>query len=395
MLKAMAKEIAPGIYVLETEKADIWVAQNTKQKDVDYFYGGTRTVPSNYDDEKTERVIEYLEKYESGMKNTLINKAIGAGIFDEYKESLPVGFIGSCVGGGRCVIHPNNSEVEKILLDPNHSKHKELVDELFKELGEFLDDLNGKIKLTPDFGRFAGLADMLHNHTNNVLGIACDEGGCGGKASYTSTGIIQAVKTLGIEDNKDIPVTLIGSAGACGEGVLKYILDNNFTDVAVCDLWYEDAGKNEAQELRKNGVKVLKSENGMFTDECLSRGGYIIATTVGRELTNSNVDSLQDGTILLLAHNEALPVGKEGIDYIDALLEKRNVLIIPGQLLTFGGALTSRIEWFWRKNNPATYFDKKLAHSMVSVAMDFWIQKVATVGSGQNIYKKMYEEYAS
>ena len=235
---------------------------------------------------------------------------------------------------------------------------------------------------------------MLHNHTNNVLGIACEEGGCGGKASYTSTGIVQVAKSLGVENDKTVPITLIGSAGACGEGVLNYFLANDYTDIMVCDVWYDsEEGKNEKERLMQLGVKYTPAKKGKFTDECLSRGGFIICTTIGGELINSNVEIINDGTKLLLAHNEAIPVGNEGIDYIESIVKDKDVLIIPGQMLTFGGALTSRIEWFWRVNNKGEYFNKKLAHDTVSVAADYWTKKIVA-SDDKNIYRKMYNDFA-
>jgi len=387
------REYAPGVYILEHEDAEIWVAQNLEQKNVSYFYGGTRTVSYKYDDKKMFEKINYLEKYESGIKNILINKVVNDDVFMSLKNELPIEFIGSFVGGGRCVIRPKSKQIENVLLDPKNENHSKLVDSIFKVLGNFLNTKSGKLKLTPDFGRFAGLADMLHSYTENVLGIACEQGGCGGKASYTSTGIIQAAKSLGVEKDKNIPITLIGSAGACGEGVLKYFLDEGYTNICICDIWYESSeGEMEKKRLEELGIKCLKAEYGKFTDECLSRGGYIIATTVGNELINSNVKIIKEDTKFLLAHNEAIPIGEKGIEFIDSIIKDKNILIIPGQMLTFGGALTSRIEWFWRKNRKGDFFNKALAHKAVSIATDYWTNMILT-SDDNNIYRKMYNEY--
>lgn len=388
----MYREYDKGIYVIEHQLADLWVAKNIKQENVDYYYGGTRTVPYNIDEEQTFEIIKYLENYESGLKNTLINKAIHNHVFDEYSNILPEGFIGSTVGGGRCVIHPKSQEVESIIMDTNHKRHSEVIEQLFAALGKFLNEQNGIVKLTPDFGRFAGLADMLHVHTENVLGIACDKGGCGGKASYTSTGIIEAIKALGFENKKDVPVTLIGSNGACGIGVLEYLIEENYTDIAICDLSYEEENNRTTLDYYiEKGCKHLTSQKGIFTEECFNRGGLIIATTVGNEFIHSNTDVLKDETVFLLAHNEAIPVGKEGLEFIDQILNKKNILIVPGQLLTFGGALTSRIEWFFRQNKKGMYFDKQLAHNMVKVATRYWINEMCKENSKINIFRCLYE----
>jgi hypothetical protein len=385
----MFREYEDGIYVIDHDYAEIWVAKNLAQQDVDYYYGGTRTVPFTFTRRQTFEAIKYLETFESGLKNELINRAIREEVFDGYASVLPVGFLDSSVGGGRCVIRPKSAQVEAALTDVEHRDHEATVEALFADLGRFLDLHEGSIKLTPDFGKFAGLADMLHKYTESVLGIACDEGGCGGKASYTSTGIIQALGTLGFEERKREPVTLIGANGACGSVVLDYILEGGFSDVAVCDIAY-DRSPELLAPLRARGMKHLVGERGKFTDECLSRGGLIVATTVGHELMRSNVSVLKDGTVFLLAHNEVIPSTPEGMAFVDRIVGDRQVLLVPGQLLTFGGALTSRIEWFWRQDRAGEFFDKALAHEMVKVASDYWIRRMPRESDSGNTFKALY-----
>lgn len=384
------KQYSQTVFVVDHELAELWVAKNVEAH-VDYYYGGTRTVDYRYNDDEVYYVINYLQCFESGLKNTLINKAIEDGVFDHLVDIIPTGFIGSKVGGGRCVIKPKSAEMADIISDIHHPRHNSVIDSLFSSLGEFLNSMNGEIKLTPDFGRFAGLADNLNKFTNNVLGIACENGGCGGKASYTSTGIIRAIKSLGFEDRKETPVTLIGSEGACGIGVLNYLLENGYSNIAVCDLAYDFPDKYNNLATPPANVLHLKSEKGKFTDECLNREGLIIAATIGGELYNSNWSLLKENVVFLLAHNEAIPQGKLGIDLIDSITNNKNITIIPGQFLTFGGAITSRVEWFWRNANPGVYFNKPLAHEVVSLATDYWIKKIAVEAKTQkNLYKYLY-----
>lgn len=187
-------------------------------------------------------------------------------------------------------------------------------------------------------------------------------------------------------------VTLIGAEGACGKGVLEYLISNGYSDIAVCDLVYDKADKYGNISTPLEDVKHLKSEDGMFTDECLKREGLIIATTVGGELGNSDLSLLKDGVVFLLAHNEAVPQGIEGIRLIDGIVRDKNITIIPGQFLTFGGALTSRVEWFWRNSNPGVYFNKALAHQSVSLAVDYWMGKlVEECRTKKNLYTYLYE----
>jgi hypothetical protein len=64
---------------------------------------------------------------------------------------------------------------------------------VFAEIGRALNDLDGQVKLTADFGRFATLSDMLHEFPH-VLGVRCDAGGCGGRTSFATTGEYDGVR---------------------------------------------------------------------------------------------------------------------------------------------------------------------------------------------------------
>src|ERR1700692_5014242 len=108
----------------------------------------------------------------------------------------------------------------------------------------------------------------------------------------------------------------------------------------------------------------------MLTDHCLRRGGAIIATTVGKELEHSHWELIPSNTKLLLAHNLSVPDGSEGTALMRSI-EKQGVFALPGQLLTLGGALTSRLEWFWRQSRPEQPFDKQLAHAVVGDVVRF------------------------
>jgi len=155
-------------------------------------------------------------------------------------------------------------------------------------------------------------------------------------------------------------VTCIGSAGAMGSGVLQYFRQSNTQSLAACDLVYDTAGG----AVVPGGCLHLRSRPGSFTAECLARGGLIVPTTVGNELAASPWQLLPAGTVLLLAHNLALPAGQVGMRLARALARNR-VLVIPGQVLTLGGALTARLEWYWRQLPSQPDFNKGLAHRVV------------------------------
>lgn len=370
MLAPLDLTICSDITRIRHPFAEVWIAKD-EQATIEYAYGGTRLVSSGTPDEEVEEELKRLTLYESSLKNRLINFTLRAEQekLSQYGDRLPQGFLQSHVGGGRCLIRPTSPHIEAILKDPHHPAFHDTLLPLFREIGEFLNEQGGRIKLTPDFGRFAGLSDLLALFTSHVLGIKCEEGGCGGKSSYSSTGVIAAIEALGYHGHKDFPVTLIGSAGAMGCGVLDYFVQEGFSTIAICDLVYEQSHLTSAPA---SGPVQLPSRKGMFTDECLQQGGLIVATTLGHELACSNWESIPAHTLLLLAHNLAIPPGEAGITLMRALAD-RAIIAIPGQILTLGGALTSRLEWFWRQARPGQPFDKPLAHLIVRDVVTFLI----------------------
>lgn len=360
------------IYEITHEFASIWIATDN-QPGVDYSYGGTRMVRPHLEDVKVYEVLERLMFDESQLKNQLINIALRRDALSAYEDRVPSGFLESRVGGARCVIRPRTQKIASILANPEHPEFYTIISQVFKQVGSFLNDQQGKIKLTPDFGRFAGLADILAEFTSHVLGIRCEDGGCGGKASYTSTGIIAAFETVAPSYNKNEAITLIGSAGALGSDVLAYFLREDYTNLAICDLVY-DGHNGHNGVTAPNNLTQLPSKQRAFTEPCLRRGGVIIATTVGHELEHSAWQVMPLGTILLLAHNLSIPTGEAGVELMRKI-SAQSILALPGQILTLGGALTSRLEWFWRQSKSGLLFDKELAHLIVQDVVKFWVQE--------------------
>lgn len=355
--------------------ADIYITCD-KQPNADYFYGGTRIISWDAELSQIDTTLKRLMLYESKIKNQLINIAIRNNLLSSYAEQLPKGFLESIVGGARCIIKPKNKEIAAILNNRKNVEFNVIISRIFESIGQVLNKENGRIKLTPDFGRFADLSDILAKFTPHVLGVSAKDGGCGGKSSYTTTGIVAAFEQTIISKQKETNLTLIGSAGELGSDMLKYFVKKEFKNIAISDLVY-DVG-NLSGFTQFGDITVLPSQTGKFTDSCLKRGGMIVATTVGEELENSNWQIIPPGTFLLLAHNLAIPPSKEGIKLMRHIAEL-DIIAIPGQLLTLGGALTSRLEWFWRQSNPGQAFNKPLAHTIVRDTVSFWINKVMDV----------------
>ncbi len=363
---------------VEHEHATIWIAYDDSPE-VAYFYGGTRLVAASTRDAESIAIVDRLTCYESGMKNRLINCALADGVLDDLGAELPPGLVGSCVGGARCLIRPRTDSMSEWRVDAARSEREDAAMAILACIGESLNALEGRVKLTPDFGKNAGLADLLLRFTPNVLGISCRHGGCGGKSSYSTTGILAAVELTRPYLRSEARTTCIGAAGALGTDVLRHFIEQGQRPGA-CDLVYDVPVGERVPE----GCVHLRSRDGCFTGECLERGGLIVATTVGDELERSAWHLLPTGTVLLLAHNLALPPEEAGIR-LAKQLARMAVLAIPGQVLTLGGALTSRFEWYWRQAHPREELDKALCHEVVRRAVGHLTRRALEKSTRENV----------
>ena len=361
-----------------TSAAEFWIC--FEENDLaDYCYGGTRMLAPSTSDENVLATVGRLASSESALKNQLINYAIAHfAVSDQWSGAAPAGFRESHVGGARCVIRPYKQAIYEELSKPAAEGFDAVAQPLFSSIGEALNGLAGRVKLTPDFGRFAQVSDLLAKSTEHVLGISVARGGCGGKSSYAATGVLAAM--MYYQSFMEDKLTLIGAAGAMGSDILARMTGHTPDDTAICDLIL-----NGQAEIYHDDrlIPVIHAERGKFTQPCLERGGLVVATTLGEELENSEWDLLVPGSAFLLAHNLSLPDSFAGV-HLARKLMARGILILPGQVLTLGGALTSRLEWFSRQEGNDR-FDKKLAHTIVSQIIEFLLSKVDEVCSTEGL----------
>lgn len=357
---------------LATPLADVFIGMS-EDDCVDYHYGGTRLLPPDTTDSEATQTLLYLMTFESTVKNKLINLALAEGAVEDLSNMLPSGFVESKVSGGRCLIRPVDVIAYSVLSEaPGSAANEYALRSVLKPLGEELNTLGGRLKLTPDFGRYAGLADVLYLYTPHSLGIKCPDGGCGGKASYTATGVKQAIDVLSPQASASI--SLIGSCGAIGSDVLDSILaQTRFSTIAVCDYKYDEDPDTYPV---LGTTRHVASEKGRFAADSL-KADVIVACTYGGELEQSPYWKLRPQSLMMLAHNIALSYNDKSAKVIN-WCDEHNVDLIPGQILTLGGSLTSRLEWFWRVGHPGIEFDKPLAHKVVSRVTSFLVERVST-----------------
>jgi hypothetical protein len=320
----------------------------------------------NYQEQAILKELRVLGIFESGIKHSLINFAIDKGLLEkvitniksdnnESHESKLINmtlanenlntFFTSKVCGGRSVFVANDSDAESEIKEAILAEDKKVLGQIFKPLAERLNKLNGAVKLTPDFGRNAFIAETMSEWTPHVLGVPYDRGGASGKSTYTTAGIIKAINLLirAHSLDKRSPVTIIGHKGALGSSILHEI-KARFSDIAVTDISHR-----EGDPLPED-CELIKSEQWKIPDKALERGGLIITAALRNELENSNYNLIPNDTIILLAQNHSINFGGRGVGLVDDL-SKRGILVIPGQLLTLAGAMTARLEWAWRTYN--------------------------------------------
>lgn len=333
--------------------------------------------------------------------------------------------------GGRCVILPLNPHIYDVLLHPQHKDAYSVNSALFSVVGKFLNggataslidydgeviDANfripaGALFLTPDFGPNAQLANIANEHTPQILGVKPEVGGGAGKSSYTVSGFMGAVEACSAAglfpvgaDIRNTPITIIGSGGEMGADTCRRLASacdfaeslGGAKNVRVCDLAYESwVVDSDCLRVKMNGGReqrlpsswrVLEAKPGRFTDEALhgdGKPGIVIAMTWGKELENSDIEMIPDGSLLLMAHNFSFPYGVKGKE-LACRLARRNIWAFPGQLLTAGGAANSRLEIAFRASRGYTkahegleieMYPKRLGHELVFAIMNFLAAK--------------------
>ena len=439
-------------------------------------YGGTRAEPPLEEDPRQSRLnaldsLVRLAFYESHVKHKYLTKTVERGALDELISSdgkimlhltaqneaqvdipkeypFSQDFLRLSFQGGRAIILAHNLEIHKVIVNPNHPQSYDIYSAIFSDVGAFLNgqlgafkvDVQGKIIeqdafipagalfITPDFGPNKKLADYLHEHTPQVLGVDASVGGGGGKAAYTVSGFLgafDAASEHGLFESNDrqLPITLIGAAGAMGSDTAKRLATRGFENVLVADIAYDYAQPVEIdQSTGEKLVPILESERyrtqgepfqripgswdialakpKQFTNEALSgldclTPRVIIAMTFGKALENSNFDAIPNYSTILLAENWSLPPGSKGMS-IMRRLKQRRIVAIPGQVITPGGAGNSKVEIFFRatmnggipkatKLQEKPVYPKRLGHEIVYRQIKRGISDLLLLAQEQNI----------
>jgi hypothetical protein len=135
---------------------------------------------------------------------------------------------------------------------------------------------------------------------------------------------------------------------------------------------------------------VLPAINGRITDDCLRRGGLLLVCAFGGELENSHIGEIPRGTDVFMCENLAFSsdeVRKE----IERALTARTITLIPGQILTLGGAAISRYEAFHRRNHENVRFEKAQGRAFVAAVTHHILQMLKEqMSKERGLYDSMY-----
>lgn len=439
-------------------------------------YGGTRAELPLEGNPRQSRLnalnsLVKLAFYESHVKHKYLTKTIESNALDELispsgeimlhlsaqneaQIDIPKGYFFSrnflklSFQGGRTIILSSNQEIHQIIINANHPRSYEVYSAIFSQVGAFLNGRSGANKvdvrgnvveenayipagalfITPDFGPNRKLADYLHEHTPQVLGVDASVGGGGGKAAYTVSGFMGAFDAasehgLFDADDKQCPITLIGAAGAMGSETAKRFAARGFENVLVADIAYDytipieiDLSTEEklipikrSERYRTNGEPfqripqswdVTFARPGRFTDEALSGQDsstprVIIAMTFGKALEHSNFDAIPNHSTIFLAENWSLPPGSKGVNII-RMLKQRGIVTLQGQTITAGGAGNSKVEIFFRANTEGgitkamehqetPVYHKRLGHEIVFRQIKKGVSDLLTLAEKQDI----------
>lgn len=437
-------------------------------------YGGTRAEPPVERDYNKSRsnALESLLKlsfYESHTKHKYLSKTNKNGALhglispdgkittylqaqNQAQKDIPKGYDFSIdflkleFRGGRTIILAENLDIHEIIIDANHPQAYEVYSSIFEQVGKFLNGQRGATKIdyqgnivekdsfippgalfiTPDFGPNKKLADYLHEHTPQVLGVDASVGGGGGKAAYTVSGFFgafDAASEHGLFNSNDenLAISLIGAAGSMGSDTAQRLAERGFKNVLVADIAYDytkpvviDSARGEklvpileSERYRMNGEAfqriplswdVAPAELGKFTDEALGKNSkprVIITMTFGKALQHSNLDAIPDNSTMLLSENWAIPPGDEGLKLTKAL-KSRGIIALPGQAITPGGAGNSKVEIFFRatenggitkamENEETPVYPKRLGHEIVYRQIKQGISDLVTLALERDI----------
>jgi len=353
---------------LDTSAATVLFVADTHISPIDWGYAGARKLNVLSVDEGIKQILE-LGIDSSGRKLALLKnfkERVLKELSEKEKQELPSTFLTNTPNhpGCRVGIIPKNRLYCESLSSPYHPQFHVVINEIYEKVALFLNTyFNHSFKITPDFGSFTKVADIINVYTPDCLTISQKHGGLN-KSRCTAAGFIGGIHVIGNYFNcldHATPINVIGAGGALGTVMMEWLREKGYCNVTLCDLRFDAALDCPTQTFLPqlpSGWKIVKSSKGI-PKAMQERGGLIVCFAYENELRNSNLSHFKPGTVLVFGQNHSLPPGEEGKQLVKTLAEQ-NVTVFDGSSTTVGGSASSVIEWDYRTDNPGQPMSEKV-----------------------------------
>lgn len=249
-----------------------------------------------------------------------------------------------------------------ITLDPKKLSEGELerlsrgyVRALFDNFGPQKDVPAPDVNTTPkimgwmvdEYGKIAGAASPAF-----ITGKPLESGGSAGRGTSTAKGGFMVLKHLLSKMEISDPRVVIQGFGNAGANMAKFCQRAGFKVLAVSDSHggiYSQYGLDvdKAQEFKnQNGtVAGFPGATSVSNKEILELDADVLApSALENQITEDNAHNIKAKIIIELANGPTTPEA-------DAILEKKDIVVVPDVLANSGGVVVSFFEWHQNLHN--------------------------------------------
>jgi glutamate dehydrogenase/leucine dehydrogenase len=216
-----------------------------------------------------------------------------------------------------------------------------------------------------EYEKFVG-----HSAPSSVTGKSIENDGIVGRDISTALGGFHIISAFLSENvnrpSKDIRIAIQGF-GNVGRNLAKFLYNAGYTIVAVSNskvglLSEKGLNINDLIEYTtKGGALENRTEEKISNEKLLElQVDVLIPSALGNVITYKNVEKISAGVILEMANAPIDPVA-------DAILEQRNIVVIPDILANAGGVVVSYFEW--EQNRANEKWDIETVHEQLKARM--------------------------
>lgn len=223
---------------------------------------------------------------------------------------------------------------------------------------------------------------IVGSHQPGVItGKPLNIGGSEARSYSTAQGafyvIEEAAKKIGLEKGATVAIEGFGNAGAHLASILQ---KNGYKIVAISDskgmiVNYMGLDVEQVKKHKEETGSVVDYSGGEEVDipHCVAQqADILIPSALENSITSENVDSIKVKLIVEVANGPITPDA-------DAVLAKKNILVVPDILANAGGVVVSYLEqvqnaygYYWKEDEIL----KKLEEIMCVAFKDVWKEKM-------------------